>query len=69
MCTHFSYKMVHYEIWDWCILGFAQQVYRPTCWFAIKAFEKVTDIKVNEDRIKRRTTLESKGNEERLDDL
>ena len=28
-CAHFCYKMVHCGIWDWCIMGFAQQVYFP----------------------------------------
>ena len=27
-CAHFCYKMVHFGIWDWCIVGFVQQVYR-----------------------------------------
>ena len=29
MCTraHFCYIMVHCGIWDWCIVGFVQQVY------------------------------------------
>ena len=32
MCTreHFCYKMVHFGIWDWCIMGFVQQVYSLT---------------------------------------
>ena len=25
--AHFCFKMVHCGIWDWCILGFVQQVY------------------------------------------
>ena len=25
ICALFFYKMVHYGIWDWCIVGFAQQ--------------------------------------------
>ena len=25
--AHFCYKMVHCVIWDWCIVGFVQQVY------------------------------------------
>ena len=24
-CEHYGYKMMHCEIWDWCIVGFAQQ--------------------------------------------
>ena len=27
MCTRVCYKMVHCEIWDWCIVGFVQQVW------------------------------------------
>ena len=27
-CAHFCYKVVHYGIWDCCIVGFLQQVYR-----------------------------------------
>ena len=26
-CAHFCNKMVRCEIWDWCIVGFVQQVY------------------------------------------
>ena len=26
-CAHFCYKMVYWGIWDWCIVGFARQVY------------------------------------------
>ena len=25
-CTHFCYKMVHCRIWDWCVVGFLQQL-------------------------------------------
>ena len=33
MCTraHFCYKMVHCGIWDWCIVGFVQQVCTYPC--------------------------------------
>ena len=27
MCTRVCYKMVHCEVWDWCIVGFVQQVW------------------------------------------
>ena len=27
MCTHFCYKVVQCAIWNWCIVGFVQQVY------------------------------------------
>ena len=26
-CAYFCYKMVHCGIWDWCIVGFVQEVY------------------------------------------
>ena len=26
-CAHFCYKMVHCGLWNWCIVGFVQQVY------------------------------------------
>ena len=26
-CAHFCYKMLHCGTWDWCIVGFVQQVY------------------------------------------
>ena len=28
-CEYFIYKMVHYGIWGWCIMGFVQQIYLP----------------------------------------
>ena len=31
-CTHFCNKMVHCRIWDWCIVGFVQQVYCTLWW-------------------------------------
>ena len=35
-CAHFCYKMVHCGIWDWCIVGFVQQVYCcPRVWHRI----------------------------------
>ena len=39
ICIHSCYKMVHCEIWDWCIVGFVQHGYWSTCRFAIKTFE------------------------------
>ena len=27
MCPHFCYNMVYRGLWDWCIVGFGQQVY------------------------------------------
>ena len=29
-CAHFCYIVVHCGIWDWCIVGFVQQVYTLT---------------------------------------
>ena len=26
-CVHFCYKMMHRGLWDWCILGFMQQMW------------------------------------------
>ena len=34
MCTHLCIsvtKVVHCGVWDWCIVGFVQQVYCPQC--------------------------------------
>ena len=31
--AQFCYKMVHCGIWDWCIVGFAQQVYLQSTFF------------------------------------
>ena len=30
--AHFCYKMVHCQIWDWCIVEFVQLVYWFWCW-------------------------------------
>ena len=31
ICEHLSCKMEHYELWVWCIVCFAQQVYCGAC--------------------------------------
>ena len=33
-CAHFCYKVMHCGLWDWCIVGFVQQIYCKSIWAA-----------------------------------
>ena len=41
-CAHFCCKMVHCGIWDWCIVGFVQQVYWAIFFIQKHALHNVT---------------------------
>ena len=42
ICAHFCYKMVHCGIWNWCIVGFGQQV----CLKTLNIFDKWTSFQM-----------------------